>query len=253
MISVTQLTRMLLPALLAATVFIAPPAVADGERAASTREIPRGGRDGQPGDAVRHVYSALEREGERKSRRSATAASKTGPALAQSASGEVWFYDADVQLFNDDDRDGYYWGIDLLFDADTIYAGLEVYAVALLSFEGGPWNEYAITRDFVIDGATSDDEYVIVTELESGYPTGDYDLLIELYDAIDGSFLAEFGPLDTSALSYLPLEDAQRDAPPDTVVVVGPSHGGGAALGLLPLLILPLARWLARGRRARAA
>ena len=57
-----------------------------------------------------------------------------------------------------------------------------------LSYEGGPWNEYAETEDFTIFGTSSEDEYVLVSELMSGYPTGSYDILIELFDAYDGAF-----------------------------------------------------------------
>ena len=151
------------------------------------------------------------------------------------------FFDADVDLFGDDDGDGYFHGIDLLFDADTIYASAEVYAVVYLSLELGPWNEYAITENFWIFGASGDDEYLLLTELMSGYPTGDYDLLIELFDARDNSFLASFGPDDSSGLSFLPLEDFDRDEPvvQKTVIV---SRGGGASgtwtIGLLLLLLV---------------
>jgi len=221
----------------------------DGARSSVSREIASGGRDGKAGEAIRHAYPALVTSGERtKPGQDGQASAKTS---AKSAS-DFWFFAADVQLFNDDDGDGYYHGIDLLFDADTIYEAVDVYAVAYLSYEGGPWNEYAVTGDFTIYGATSDDEYVIVTELETGFPRGDYDLLIELFDAYDGAFLAEFGPADTSALSYLPLEDFERDDPfRDEIVVVG-RRGGGAALGLLPLAFM-LWRRARLARRARSA
>jgi len=158
--------------------------------------------------------------------------SKFGGGSAQSESGsfDFWFYDADVVLFNDDDLDGYYHGVDLLFDIDTNFVAADIYAVMSLSLEGGPWNEYAATEDFTIFGTSSSDEYVVVTELMSGYPTGSYDLLIEIFDAFDGTYLGSFGPEDTSELAYLPLEDYNRDAPPvvieqRTTVV----HGGGGA------------------------
>ena len=152
-------------------------------------------------------------------------------------STDFWFYEADVVLLYDDDEDGYFYGVDLLFDADTFYDVADVYAVVYLSYEGGPWNEYAATEDFSIFGSSPNDEYVLVTELRSGYPTGEYDLLIELFDAFDGSFLASFGPQDTSELSFLPLEDFNRDAPGfDTPVTV--SQGGGGAAGLWLLILL---------------
>jgi hypothetical protein len=240
---------------LAVALAYAAPAQADaGTTAAATeprvsvsRQIKRGGRDGQAGDRVRHELGALQSTGKREQ----PAASKLGEsstATARAVNEDFWFYDADVILFNDNDNDGYYHGIDLLIDVDTYYDAVDVYAVTYLSFEGGPWNEYSATDDFTIFGASSEDEYVIVTELESGYPTGSYDLLIELYDAVDGTFLAEFGPADTSALAFLPLEDAKRDAPyVEEVIVVG--RGGGNGFGLL-LLAVPL---LARAIRRRLA
>jgi hypothetical protein len=127
----------------------------------------------------------------------------------------------------------------LLFDADTFYSAAEVYAVVYLSLDFGPWNEYGVTEDFWIFGASGTDEYVLVTELMSGYPTGDYDLLIELFDAVDHSFLTGFGPDETSALSFLPLEDFNRDAPIDDIPVAV-SHGGGGAADAWTISILLL-------------
>ncbi|MEM9209455.1 MAG: choice-of-anchor H family protein, partial [Pseudomonadota bacterium] len=152
-------------------------------------------------------FSALQSEGQRSRSNDAAATSSGAPQVARAVSGDFWIYDADVLLFGDDDRDGFFFGIDLLFDADTIYSSARVYAVLYLSLNGGPWNEYAVTEDFRINGASSDDEYVVVTELQSGYPTGEYDLLIELFDANTGAFLADFGPESSSSLSFLALED----------------------------------------------
>lgn len=155
----------------------------------------------------------------------------TAGASVEDGSFDFWIYDVDVILFNDDDHDGYFHGIDLLFDADTIYGSAEVYAVLYLSYEGGPWNEYGVTEDFWIYGASATDEYVMVTELMQGYPTGDYDLLIELFDTWDGSYVASYGPSDTSKLSYLPLEDYHRDAPAgETQIVINEGSGGGGAI-----------------------
>jgi hypothetical protein len=170
----------------------------------------------------------------------------------QSTANDFWFYTADVILFNDDDLDGYFWGIDLLFDADTYYEVADVYAVVYLSLNGGPWNEYAVTEPFLLYGTTGDDEYVLVTELLSGYPTGQYDLLIELFDSVTGDFLASFGPEDTAEFGFLPLEDANRDDPGfDTPVVV--VQGGGAISwwGLTVMLLLLLGTALRNDRKRR--
>ena len=206
-------------------------------------------------DRIREKNSKLEKS-ESNYKALTLSGPRSSPSADQNAGNDFWFYTADIILFNDDDFDGYYWGIDLLFDADTYYDVADVYAVVYLSFEGGPWNEVAVTESFPIFGATSDDEYVLVTELLSGYPTGEYDVLIELLDSFDGAFLAEFGPWDTSELGFLPLEDANRDDPhfDDPVVVV---HGGGGAtswwmISLMLLLLLGTALRNNRERRRKA-
>lgn len=200
-----------------------------------------------PAKGIRSVdeYGALNATGSR-SKAVSKSLSNDAVSAAQASSADFWIYDADVDLFYDDDGDGYYYGIDLLFDADTIYTAAEVYAAVYLSYEGGPWNEYAVTNDFTIFGAGAGDEYVLVTELMSGYPTGDYDLLIELFDAVDGAFLASFGPEDSSELSFLPLEDFNRDDPGDEIPVAVSSGGGGATS--IWLLFALLAGRILRGR-----
>lgn len=227
-------------------------AVADDKprNSVSTHTITGGRSNTSPDEVTEGEHDALLTEGPRSRTTTRGGMSKPGAgnakpgtdsSLQESSGYDFWFYDVDVVLFNDDDYDGYYHGIDVLFDADTNFSSAEIYAVLYLSFEGGPWNEYAVTEDFNIFGTSGSDEYVIVTELMSGYPTGSYDLLIEIFDAYDGVFLAEFGPLDSSEMSYLALEDFNRDAPVgETQVAV--SHGGGGAIDgfVISLLLLVL-------------
>lgn len=216
----------------------------DDERTSVSRHHVTGGRDNPTKVAESdEQYEKLVNAGDRNKSETRGAFAKAGKGStgAQSGSFDFWFYEADVILFSDDDNDGYFYGLDVLFDVDTIYSSADVYAVLYLSYEGGSWNEYAVTEDFTIFGSSGNDEYVIVTELMTGYPTGNYDLLIELFDAYDGTYLASFGPADTSELSYLPLEDFNRDAPVQEVIVV--SEGGGGAmdswmLGTLLLLLI---------------
>ena len=214
----------------------------DDTRVAVTTEQSRVARDeGGAGHLKEHKSAELRTEGPR------TRASRASRSAA-SANVDFWFYTADVELFNDHDDDGYYHGIDLLFDADTYFTVAEVYAVIYLSLDGGPWNEYAATDNFSLFGASSDDEYVIVTELVSGYPSGSYDILIELFDANDDSFLAYYGPEDTPELAFLPLEDADRDFPEPPVVVI--NRRGGGSTGALFILALVAARWFRVARSA---
>lgn len=221
-------------------------------RSSMSRHYVDGGRDGAlPSAQSADEFAALRTEGERR-RPHADNATRPGsagaPGTARATVDDFWFYTADVILFGDDDLDGYHYGIDLLFDADTVWSSAWVYAVVYLSLDGGPWNEYASTEDFRIFGATSDDEYVLVTELQSGYPTGDYDVLIELFEADTGEYLADFGPESSSALSWLPLEDYNRDAPSfDRPVTVSRGHGGGS-IGSALLLVLAGTALLRRRR-----
>ncbi|MBT8090861.1 MAG: choice-of-anchor H family protein [Gammaproteobacteria bacterium] len=184
----------------------------------------------------RDEYGALELSGDRNKAARTGGQQKTSAGDASSPNTDFWFYRADVELFTDRDRDGYYAGIDLLFDADTYFDVAEVYAVIYLSYEYGPWNEYAETDNFTIFGASGDDEYIVETDLVAGYPTGNYDILIELYDAYDNSFVADIGPEDTSELSILPLEDSNRDAPAVVTTQVVVSSGGGGSLSWFLML-----------------
>ena len=226
----------------------------DEARQSTSQQHSHGGRDSlAPRTTTDDRYAPLVTSGERSKPGQEKGLSKLSgdSAVAQNIGNDFWFYYVDVQLFNDFDNDGYYHGIDVLFDADTIYEFAEVYAVLYLSYEGGPWNEYAVTDTFEIFGATSDDEYVVVTELKTGYPRGSYDLLIDLYDTYDGQLVATYGPADSSAMTNLPLEDYQRDDPRrgDTVVVV---RDGGGALDAWTLIaggLYVLAVYLVRRRQ----
>jgi hypothetical protein len=163
----------------------------------------------------------------RTSAKDTAAMSKLAGPLGEAPSiGDHWIYDADVELFDDIDGDGYYRFLSLRIDADTFFASSYVYAVIYLSEDGETFEHFFSTDDFEINGAISDDEYFVETELVSGYPPGLYDVLIELYDADLGLYMDEFGPLQSAALELLPLEDATFDAVEVIVVTEG---GGGAA------------------------
>lgn len=200
----------------------------------------------------RDEYEALGSSPRSRDKDRSRASSKASSVQSTSANADFWFYLADIELYGDSDRDGYYSGIDLLFDVDTYYSVADIYAVAYLSYEGGPWEEYAVTEDFTIFGSSGSDDYVIVTDLVSGYPRGDYDILIEVFDADTSEFLAWFGPEDTSELAFLPLEDMQRDTPaPETRVTV--NSGGGGASDVLLLVLLGFSAAVSGRRRLRMA
>jgi hypothetical protein len=206
---------------------------------------------GVAGITTADTFDALLTGGESEDSENGAVHTKAEARQSQAANVDFWFYAADVELFNDHDSDGFYHGIDLWFDADTYYSYAEVYAVVYLSLEGGPWNEYVVTDDFVLNGAASDDDYVIVTELISGYPSGSYDILIELFDVYDNSLAAWIGPDESPELAFLPLEDSDRDIAqiPEVIVV---HEGGGGSTGAIFILLLGLAA-MVKDRGARRA
>jgi hypothetical protein len=120
-------------------------------------------------------------------------------------------YNASSDLISDFDYDGFYHRFRVTIDADTIYSSAHVYARLYLSYEGGPWNYYASSNAYHINGDSSLDSFAIETELTDGYPAGYYDIRIELYDADYNEFLLAYGPYDDASLSALPLEDSYRD------------------------------------------
>ena len=151
---------------------------------------------------------------------------------------DVFMYDVSTILLVDNDFDGFYHRFKVIMDADTLFSpGLWVFAELYLSFEGGPWNHYATSGDFYIEGDTSIDEFVVETELVDGYPTGYYDIKIELYDAEYGDWILDYGPHDDASLNAIPLEERDRD---DDYVYVS---AGSTQFGFLALLVtLGLAR-----------
>jgi len=99
-------------------------AISTGEevRSSVSSHIIQGGRDNSTvQNKTTEEYGALKTTGERSrsGTRAGFAKPGAGSSSAQSTSFDFWIYDADVQLFNDDDNDGYFYGVDLLFDADT--------------------------------------------------------------------------------------------------------------------------------------
>ena len=239
----TKRINRMMPALLLCSLMLIGAAAAMAEetvRQSVTTQGLKSAVDSGAGVTTYDEYGALATSGKRDSKARNAGSAKSSSSESRTPNTDFWFYTADVELFADEDLDGYFYGIDLLFDADTVYSVADVYAVVYLSQDGGPWEEYAVTDTFTINGATSDDEYVIVTELVSGYPTGSYDILIELFDTWDGSFVADIGPADTPELAYLPLEDADRDTPVVQRTTVIVNEGGGGSLGWLALLGLAL-------------
>ena len=165
----------------------------------------------------------------------------------QSASGDTYVYDATTDLFSDHDGDGYFHHLRVRFDADTLFTSAVVYAEIYVSADGNAWELLYTTKDFTVFGTDPNDDYEVETDLVSGYSTGQYDVLIELHDAADGTLLDEYGPNESPEFSQLPLEDSARDGVVEDSG--GHDHGGGGAVSWLMLPGLLGALVLKRRRR----
>lgn len=171
---------------------------------------------------------------------------------ASSYNGDFWIYSAGVEFSVDHDRDGHYSSFGISFDVDTFVNFAPVYAVLYLSIDGGYWNEYAVTGDFTVSGQGSDDSVYVYTELESGYPRGYYDHLVEIYHAQTHELLTDFGPADTHSWQGLPFEGyVHDDVRFGASVSLSLSFTGAGAISAPEMALLPLAAVVARLRRRR--
>ncbi|MBU2979519.1 choice-of-anchor H family protein [Alteromonas sp. C1M14] len=148
---------------------------------------------------------------------------------------DFWIYDAWTQWQRDIDYDGYYRSLTVSFDADTVYAQASVYVVIYIG-DAEAFYPIHTSSDFYIYGESSTDEFVIETDLISGFRPFDYDVMIELYDAQTGDLVAVADQTNDADLSYIPLESADYD---DDSVVVVREHGGtfsGTMLSIMGIM-----------------
>jgi hypothetical protein len=188
-------------------------------------------------DTLRDLATFEETRIAREERVTRAKGSASASSTAADYQADHWIYDANTEIFFDADNDGYFRYLRVSFDVDTYYTHAWVYARLYLSADGELWEMYYETDDFLIEGSVPDDEYEVETELVVNYPTGQYDVLIEIYDADTGLFVEEFGPAQSSAFALLPLEDMSYDnvVPPPVIIV---DEGGGGAFSWLGLLLL---------------
>ncbi len=181
----------------------------------------------------------------------ATATSIQSNRLANTYSDPVLFdlFDAWVDLSGDLDQDGYYHNIRVSFDADVNTQTTEaVYAKIYLSYQGGPWFLLSTTDLFEIYSNSANDSYEIFNELEQGFASGDYEVLIELHSLYHSGIVSQKIVQLDKAGYLITLEDLERDQPSYSVVYVD-SYSYGVSGGFSAFSILLLGLMLGIKRR----
>jgi hypothetical protein len=164
-----------------------------------------------PSDDRASRYSEVE-QGSVATQAQTQQAQAVRPQLVTPSSGGYSIYIAHVDLLRDDDADGFHHRFAVKFDADTGLFSADVYARLYLSYQGGAYYHYYTTDVFTIDGSASDDDYEVTTTLTSGYPTGYYDVAIDLYEAGSNRLVATRDAVDDTGLATLPLEDLAHES-----------------------------------------
>jgi hypothetical protein len=164
---------------------------------------------------------------------------------AKSVDHTFWIYDAWVDFYADEDRDGYFNHFSVEFDADTEFSNAQVYARLYLGTDE-VFSEFHTTSTFNIFDDGSNDSFVVESELLSGFPSNNYEVLIELYDAYSDELVAVYDGNDDADLYLLPLESADYETTyTEPQVIVVNEHGG--AMNIWTFLLIPMVvigRWI---------
>lgn len=127
---------------------------------------------------------------------------------------DFYFFDASSTLLTDRDKDGHASEFRVRFDADSLVGDVMVYARLYLRRLGNTeWELYHTTDDFWLEGESDGDDYYITTTLDHGYPTAEYEVLIDLYEVGFDDIVATIEPFEAPGLAYVPLEEVGLDVP----------------------------------------
>jgi len=171
------------------------------------------------------------------------APSLASPLNARVYTPEFSIYGASSFLEDDIDGDGFYKTFGVVFDVDVYNPnGNEnsvIYAELYISTNGGNWEHYYTTDDFLIQGSNEEDQFEVITTFAQGYTGAYYDILIDIYEVGYSEIVATYSADDDNALYALPLESAENDTVyVDEVIVV---HGGGSHSIMFLLFIFCIA------------
>ena len=122
-------------------------------------------------------------------------------SMRKSSSFYFAIYDGYSQLIEDIDYDGFYRTFSVTFDADIVsqHKGLtaSVYAELYIRRNNGPWTHYYTTDSFNIHDDNTDDSFEVYSTLEAGFPSDEYDILIDLYEVGYEDIIASYSDADS--------------------------------------------------------
>lgn len=169
-----------------------------------------------------------------KSENSTAVAKSFNKAVQKNANAAhlIWVYDAWLSTYSDGDNDGYYPSFELTFDADTSFTNADVFAVVYLG-DNSTYKEIHTTSVFTIFADASNDEFTFSTELLEGFPSDDYDVLIELYDADTLELQDSYDHTSDPDLSLVSLESAEYEHRQFAPAVNAHEHGGAIGVTML--------------------
>jgi hypothetical protein len=143
-----------------------------------------------------------------------TKAFRAGTPQQSLRAGDFTVAEVGSTLLTDRDNDGQFSEFRIRFDVDTVFVTADVYAALYIRRVGDrDWILYHTTNDFEVDGSSDNDDYFVTTKLDDGFPAGQYDVLIDIYESGFSGVVATVGPFDTGALADLPLEETGLDVP----------------------------------------
>lgn len=138
-------------------------------------------------------------------------ARKLTPVYATNAFG-FSVYDATVNLITDNDNDGYFSEFALNIDVDFDGGAAAVYAEIYYRTAGGNWLWFDTTDNFQINGQVSSDSYSVISNLTAGFPSEQYDFLIDIYEVNVPGIVVTYSSVDDVDLANVMLEDAGYDS-----------------------------------------
>jgi len=153
---------------------------------------------------------------------------------AYDQSQDISIYSADIDLYNDDNHNGYYHQLSVSFDVDVPYGRADLIAQFYIDDQ-----LIYTSRRFSIFANSTSDEQTFDVEMISGLEAGYYDLDIHILDADELVQRHHIAAVDWVVFKDLPLESAYWDHVDDEVITVDVEQSGGnLGVAVIALLLL---------------